>query len=559
MPSTTRASQSKTNRSSVRSSNKSKKKTPRNKKTTSKTTTGDSATDRFDADNNHNPDENEDDEFHDETNQQTSGTAPKSKSKPSIFQSRFPDLELDTFEQQLDSWTIVKLQEAILQQDSRRSTAPKEIKDLVKVVRMEFEKRILMIALMAGVPEIVIWNLVGIGKKKVKANPWIRFLTFCVKCLGQQLPDRDDKDAWTKQNQEMADIWHSLSKHQQSVFKDPYFFALANLPDYSIASLGEHDEHNNDVNENKNENGVNLTNFNTVTPSPTINKLSEEDKAKYQPLFKDLVNVEKVHLCHGKPESSPSIATLQKRSLIAVRKAHHDFLVVCQQNQISYYLTSASCGGLNGWLQTFSNNVKFAEWALNVKHIPDKFRTYVHGLDAAKEIEGKVPQASDRRKSQLGRMLNALLKPYGHDTFPKLDDPAQRMNRKGWELKIVQKPGSLLKPEELLRGHRGVADAMVQAWIKDIKNGLFLIETKVAEDGETSQNDHQDESQQSGGPMQEQRSKQKKKRSGKHQKSKEPTQKRHKTNKQPLEAEDDDSDSNTMSSDSSEEEEEEFE
>ncbi|EGG04912.1 uncharacterized protein MELLADRAFT_88330 [Melampsora larici-populina 98AG31] len=554
MPSSTRSKAKRGSASNRSSSTKSKKKTPQNKKNKSTTAETNSKT--------HDLDEDEDGanafQDEDEPNQEPSATAKKSKTNPAIFQSRFPGLELDSFEQELDSWTIVQLQESIIQQDSRRSTAPKEIKNLVKLVRMEFEKRILMIALMAGVPEIVIWNLVGIGKKKVKANPWIRFLTFCVKCLGQQLPDRDNKDAWTKRNQEMADIWHSLNKDQQAIFKDPYFFALANLPDYSNASLGEDDKHINDEND-ENENGVNLNHFDTVTPSPTIHKLSDEDKAKYKPLFKDLVNVEKVHSCHGKPDPSPSIATLQKQSMIAVRKAHHDFSVVCQQNQISYYLTSASCGGLNGWLQTFSNNVKFAEWALNVKHIPDKFRTYVHGLDAAKEIEGKVPQASDRRKSQLGCMLNALLKPYGHDTFPKLDDPAQRMNRKGWELKIVQKSGSLLKPEELLRGHRGVTDAMVQAWIKDIENGLFLIETKVAEDGKTSQNDHQDESQQSGGPMQEQRSKQKKKRSGKHQKSKEPTQKRHKTNKQPLEAEDDDSDSNTMSSDSSEEEEEEFE
>lgn len=83
------------------------------------------------------------------------------KSKQStVFQSRFVGLDINTFEQQLDNWTLVSLQEAIVSQDSRRSTAHKDIKDLVQVVQMEFEKRILMIALMAGVPEVVIWNLV---------------------------------------------------------------------------------------------------------------------------------------------------------------------------------------------------------------------------------------------------------------------------------------------------------------------------------------------------------------------------------------------------------------
>lgn len=86
------------------------------------------------------------------------GSNPKKSS--TIFQSRFPGLELDTFEDELDNWTLIELQEAILSQGSRRSTAPKDIKKIVQVVRLEFEKRILMIALMAGVPEIVIWNLV---------------------------------------------------------------------------------------------------------------------------------------------------------------------------------------------------------------------------------------------------------------------------------------------------------------------------------------------------------------------------------------------------------------
>lgn len=82
------------------------------------------------------------------------------KKSSTIFQSRFPGLDLDTFEDELDNWTLIKLQEAILSQGSRRSTAPKEIQNLVQVVRLEFEKRILIIALMAGVPEVVIWNLV---------------------------------------------------------------------------------------------------------------------------------------------------------------------------------------------------------------------------------------------------------------------------------------------------------------------------------------------------------------------------------------------------------------
>ncbi|EGG01336.1 uncharacterized protein MELLADRAFT_92582 [Melampsora larici-populina 98AG31] len=333
-----------------------------------------------------------------------SATQTNAKESNRVFQSRFPGLEFDTFEQELDNWSLVKLQEALQKQESRRTKVHKEVRDLVEIMRMEFEKRMLMIALMAGVPEVVIWKLVGLGSKTVKANPWIRFLSFCLKCLGTKMPERNDKDAWVARNQEMAEKWHDLSQDEQDVFKDPYFFALANLPDYSTAVVG-----NDQGGEGDNDkNGINTNQFDSTTPAPKVHQLSEEEKAKYQPLFEKLVNVEKLHLSHGKPEKSTSVATLQKRSLVAVRKAHHDFSVICQQHHISYYLTSASCGGVDGWSQTFSNNIKFADWALKTPKIPSKFTTYIHGQEVAKEIEAKVPQASDERKSRLTHQLNEM-------------------------------------------------------------------------------------------------------------------------------------------------------
>ncbi|EGG11803.1 uncharacterized protein MELLADRAFT_90762 [Melampsora larici-populina 98AG31] len=408
------------------------------------------------------------------TQSQTETSQPLSKKNHrkagKAFRSRFPGLELDNFEEELPKWTLVSLREAIFHQQSRRSTAHKDIKDLVKIMRMEFEKRILMIALMAGVPEVVIWNLVGFGSKKTKANPWIRFLSFCVKCLGKALPDRDDKDAWVDHNQDMSNKWHTLSKDQKNVFRDPYFFALADLPDYA-----SHDpeEENTDVDE---ENGVNVQSFDTVTPAPQVYKLSDAEKDKYQPLFDELVNIEKVHLCHGKPEPLPTIATLQKKSLIAVKKAHHDFAVVCQQNQIAYYLTTASCGGVDGWSQTYSNDVWFAKWAVDTAQVPQKFSTYIHGKDTAKEIEGSTRQPSDQGRSLLGKRLNEMLGVHVRGgVFPKKPNPVAAIEAKGWPVKIVQKAGSMLNRCDLDIGHRKVPYAVVKLWSKDIENGNFTI------------------------------------------------------------------------------------
>ncbi|KAH9814914.1 hypothetical protein DFH28DRAFT_894025 [Melampsora americana] len=410
------------------------------------------------------------------------------------FCSRFPGLEIETFEDELPNYTLIGLREAIKKQDSRRSKAHQDVKDLVKIVRMQFEKRILMISLMAGVPKVVIWNLVGLGSKKVKANPYVRYLSFCVDCLGEALPEREDKGGWSARNKEKSDRWKLLSDDQREIFKDPLFFALANLPDYStsdldnVASVLQEDEEND---------GVITTHSDIVIPAPKVHKLSDSDKLKYQPLFDSLVDIDKLHLSHGKPESTASVASLQKRSLLAVRKAHQDFSVVCQQNQIAYYLTTASCGGVNGWSQTFSNNVLFAKWALETAKVPVKFSTYVHGQDAAKEIDGKVSQPSDERKSRLGALLNKLAgKSDAHvpgSKFPKTENPIGVIAARGWPIKIVQKPGSKLKESNLFTGHRKATDAVVKIWLKDIEDGNFTIERTC--DQETNNHNQLDDNQ----------------------------------------------------------------
>ncbi|KAH9808791.1 hypothetical protein DFH28DRAFT_993654 [Melampsora americana] len=379
------------------------------------------------------------------------------KQSDKVFCSRFPGLELKTFEDKLDEWTITQLQDAIVKQGSRRSKAHKDIKDLVKLLRLEFEERILMVALMADVPEVVIWNLMGFGKNKMKANPWIRFLSFCVKCLGNKLPERDDKEEWVSRNQRMAVNWNGLTKDEKDVFCDPYFFALAGLPDYNTikTELDENDS-------NMDNDAVNVQHFDSSTVAPTVHKLSEEEKQKYQPLFERLVNVEKVHLSHGKPEPTPSIASLQKQSLLAVRKAHQD---------IAYYLTASSCGGVNGWSQTFSNEIDFADWALKVTHLPTMFTNYVHGKDAVKQIEAKVAQPSDEQRHKLGELLNSLVDTHVPGCiFPKSRDPVGVMKKKGWKIKILQKEDSLLKSEDLLIGHWKVTGTVVQAWTQDVLN-----------------------------------------------------------------------------------------
>ncbi|EGG07684.1 uncharacterized protein MELLADRAFT_85569 [Melampsora larici-populina 98AG31] len=334
----------------------------------------------------------------------------------------------------------------------------------------------LMAALMGGVPEVVVWNIVGEGAKKGHANPWIRFLAFGLPALKEQLPESGDSAGWKARNKKVSRLWKKLKDDEKDVFRDPYFFALADLP-----NLSKVPEDLDSTANPEDEGNTSLQHLDESTATPLVHKLTAEEKAKYQPLFDKLVDKEKLHTCHGKPSPTSSVATVQKRSLLELRKAHHAFAVVCQRYQITYYLAGVSCGSAEGWRQVFSNNTSFANWASKDQKIPETLASYIHGQSAAKIVEGsesKLQQPSDERKTRLGRELNRLLNAVYKDenVFPKLENPAADILEKGWPIRIVQKPGSQLSEEALNVGHRRAKGLTVKAWLDDIKNGLFVIE-----------------------------------------------------------------------------------
>ncbi|EGG05196.1 uncharacterized protein MELLADRAFT_88277 [Melampsora larici-populina 98AG31] len=393
----------------------------------------------------------------------------QARSTQSAFTSCFPSLTPLTYEQQLENWTIADLRQAIADQKKNKShnrtRAHQDIQNLIKIIRIGYEKRMLMAALMGGVSEAVIWDLVNVAPKTVGPNRYSRFLAFGKEALKEKLPPRSDHTGWKTRNQKLSDLWDDMSKDEKIIFEDPYFFALAKLPDWSkqpadTNSCGEEIEEDQAA----------------QVSAPQVHQLSEDERQKYQPLFDKLVDVQKVHTTHGEPTSSDSVSTLQLKSLAAFRKAHHSFAVECQRFHINYYLTAASCDSQDGWSEVACTNAKFADWALDVSKVPEKFKVYVHGLAAAMEIENKKPQPTDARRGLLTRKLNNLMIMPGQK-FPKVPDPASKFLEKGWPVQIVRDEAkSTLQGFQLLRGFRGCDDRMKQSWLSDIDNGYFKLQ-----------------------------------------------------------------------------------
>lgn len=136
---------------------------------------------------------------------------------------------------------------------------------------------------------------------------------YTISYVGFLVPHREDKSGWEVRNKELSALWKSKSEDEKAVFEDPFFFALANLPNLS-------DE---DTNEPLDEDPDGIINLAAEVSAPKVHQLTEAEEIKYRPLFDRLVDVNKVHQNHGKPEKSEPVAKLQLKSLAAFRKAHH--------------------------------------------------------------------------------------------------------------------------------------------------------------------------------------------------------------------------------------------
>lgn len=145
------------------------------------------------------------------------------------------------------------------------------------------------------------------------------------------MPPRTDTEAWAARNQQLSELWNALTPDEKDIFRDPFFFACAGLPNLALTQPELEDD--NDDNE---EDPFGFQHLEANITAPKVHVLSEAEKAKYQPLFDRLVDVEKLHLSHGQPDQTQSIGTLQKKSLAELRKAHHD--VGISLSYISYLL-----------------------------------------------------------------------------------------------------------------------------------------------------------------------------------------------------------------------------
>lgn len=156
------------------------------------------------------------------------------------------------------------------------------------------------------------------------------------------VPRTTDKTGWRTRNRAVAHLWTNFTDDQKLVFKDPYFWALAGLPDPNRWIVDDDEDWEDeeeddlvepvadvndspDVNEAEDEDEetpAQVAKASAVVPAPPVHQLTASEEAKLRPIFEELVDHARIQLNYGKPVRGPSVNNLVAKGQAAFKQAH---------------------------------------------------------------------------------------------------------------------------------------------------------------------------------------------------------------------------------------------
>lgn len=120
-------------------------------------------------------------------------------------------------------------------------------------------------------------------------------------CLVPVRGDADPGQVLTDRNKANAKVYDSLEPDEHDIFTSPIFYALGGYPDYGALSV---------------EDNKTCGDFDVLIPE--VPKLSDEDEARYRPIYERLVDPAKVAKDRERT-MAPSASKMEKRSLQAFK------------------------------------------------------------------------------------------------------------------------------------------------------------------------------------------------------------------------------------------------
>ncbi|EGG09342.1 uncharacterized protein MELLADRAFT_96250 [Melampsora larici-populina 98AG31] len=166
----------------------------------------------------------------------------------------------------------------------------------------------------------------------------------------------------------------------------------------------------------------------------------------------------------------------------------------------STYTSTKGDSEAPGWCREYTSHKDMAKYVREKCNFQTIFAAQTQGQSvdqAVAKVIGKnkksttAPVSSaDETKGKLAKLLRAklkkALKTSPSQGFPRGTDPAARLIKKGYNIKMVQLPGSTLPSEVLQLGFNAMTNSRRNLWLNDVNAGLFKLEKIPGEDDHMS-------------------------------------------------------------------------
>ncbi|EGF99575.1 uncharacterized protein MELLADRAFT_94272 [Melampsora larici-populina 98AG31] len=409
------------------------------------------------------------------------------------------------YKEVIDEWPLPRIAVVERQQKQKQNVVPPDILKEAKAIQSLYKQQKSLLAIMGNVSMFTIDKALGELGGRRRPSGYQIFLKYSNEIRPERMPKKGgEKGILANQNRILGGKWTAMPLRHREVFPPPVFYALSGLT-YTKAVIKVNDDLEESDDEAEVEEAIHAFEF------------EPGERAEFEALYDELVWKAKVAKEYSKSVSGksqgPTLPDFNRQSLKCIERLHKQIEDESKNMGFSYYLLACSTyastevdTSSRGWCKEYTSHEDMATYVNKKCNFATLFGATAQGLSVAETVAetiggkvkhkqcGRKADAGDVVKSKLAATLRSKLSSLlGHDQgFPHGPDPEAIFKARGYDIKLVQMPGSTLPHETLKLGFARMNRSRSQ-WLDDINADLFKLE-KIASDVDVdgnNENEHE--------------------------------------------------------------------
>ncbi|KAH9809027.1 hypothetical protein DFH28DRAFT_907032 [Melampsora americana] len=405
---------------------------------------------------------------------------------------------IENYKELVEDWPPARIAVVDRSQRKKSTALPPQILKEAQAIQQLYKQHKSLLAIMGNVSMYTMDKALGeLGgrRRPTGYQIWLKFSKEIQQHRDKMpLKGTGQKGVLAARNRILGDIWSSLPPRHQEVFSPPIFHALSGL---------RYSQHGKRLEDNEDEQNY-------------VFEFEPGEREELQVLYDELVWKEKVakeysRAVKGVPPG-PTLPDYNRQSLKSIDRLHHQIDDESKNMGFDYYLlacsthTSTEVGSSSrGWCKEYTSLEEMSRYVNKKSNFATMFAARSQGLSVgeivAETIGGQGMLTERARKLDPGdvvkgqlafalrQRMTALL---GYELgFPRGPNPEAILLDKGYNIKIVQLPGSKLPYETLKLGFNAM-NSRRSLWLDDFKANLFKLEKIGPSDQEEENSDQMD-------------------------------------------------------------------